>query len=85
MADQDWAKELARRTVITADRNKHCAIQRQQDAELAKAASFASYAASQGESSGESSLAAARSVTDGGILCSPRLPSSRMSPEFRES
>jgi hypothetical protein len=54
MADEDWAKELAWRAVITADQNKGHTIQRQQDAELAKAASFASYAASQGESGGES-------------------------------
>jgi hypothetical protein len=74
MADEDWAKELAQRTVITADQNRRCAIQCQQDTEAAKAASFVSYAASQGASDGNSSLAAARSGTDGGILCSPRLP-----------
>jgi hypothetical protein len=46
MADEDWEKELARRAIVTADQNKRRAIQRQQDAELAKAASFASYVAS---------------------------------------
>jgi hypothetical protein len=80
MADEDWAKELARRAVDIVDWNKHRAIQRQQDAEVAKAASFASYAASQGESNNDSSAAVARSGTDSGILCSPRLPLSRMSP-----
>jgi hypothetical protein len=29
MADEDWVKELARRAVVTADRNKRYAIQRQ--------------------------------------------------------
>jgi hypothetical protein len=38
MADEDWAKELAWRAVVTADRNKSRAIQRQQDAKLANAA-----------------------------------------------
>jgi hypothetical protein len=46
MADEDWTKELAWRAVVTTDWNKHRAIQRQQDAEVAKAMSFASYAAS---------------------------------------
>jgi hypothetical protein len=59
MADEDWVEELVRRAVVTADRNKRHAIQLQQDTEVAKAASFTSYAASQGESSGDSSLAAA--------------------------
>jgi hypothetical protein len=85
MAEEDWAKELARRVVVTMDRDRRRAIQRQQDAEAAKVASFASYAASQGESGGDSSPAAARGGTDGGIVCSPRLPPSRMSPEFGES
>jgi hypothetical protein len=49
-----------------------------------------SYAASQVESRGESfigdsSLAAAKSGTDGGMICSQRLPLSRMSPEFGKS
>jgi hypothetical protein len=62
--------------VVTADRNKRRNIQCQQDAELAKVASFASYAANQGESCGEgfigeSSPPAATSGTDGGMVCSP--------------
>jgi hypothetical protein len=28
MSDADWAKELARRAVVTADRQLRCAIQR---------------------------------------------------------
>jgi hypothetical protein len=84
MADEDWAKELARRAIVTTDWNKRQAIQHQQNAEVAKAASFVSYAASQGESNIESLPAAAQSGINGGILCSPRLPPSRMSPEFRE-
>jgi hypothetical protein len=28
MADEDWEKELARRTVVTADRQRRCTIQR---------------------------------------------------------
>jgi hypothetical protein len=48
-------------------------IQRQQDAELAKAASFTSYAASQADSGGEGFIAksvpaAATSGTDGGRM-----------------
>jgi hypothetical protein len=73
MADEYWAKELTRRAVVIADWNKHSVIQRQQDAEVAKAVSFTNYAASQGESGGESLPTAARSGTDSGILCSPRL------------
>jgi hypothetical protein len=46
MSDADWAKELARRTVFTADRNKRRHIQGQQDTKLTNVASFASYAAS---------------------------------------
>jgi hypothetical protein len=46
MDNKDWAKELAQRAVVTMDRNRRRAIQRQQDAETAKAMSFASYAAS---------------------------------------
>jgi hypothetical protein len=53
MYDADWAKELARRAIVTVDQNKHRHIQRQQDAELAKAASFASYSASQDDRGGE--------------------------------
>jgi hypothetical protein len=59
MADEDWVKELARRAVITVDRNKRRAIQRQAGREVAKAASLASYDASQGESDSDSSPAAA--------------------------
>jgi hypothetical protein len=29
MSDTDWAKELARRAVVTADRNKRCHIPRE--------------------------------------------------------
>jgi hypothetical protein len=82
MSDADWAKELARRAVVTADRQRRRAIQRQQDAE---AACFASYVANQGTSTGDSSPVAARSGTDGSMLFSPRLPLPRMSPEFGES
>jgi hypothetical protein len=46
MADEDWAKELARRAVVTADRQRCHAIQRQVDAEAAQSACFASYTAS---------------------------------------
>jgi hypothetical protein len=89
--DEDWAKELARRAVVTADRIKRCAIQRLQDAELSKAVSFTSYTASQGESGGEgfigdSSLAAAGHKRHRrSMMCSPRLPPSRMLPEFGEN
>jgi hypothetical protein len=85
MSDADWAKELARRVVVTVDRQRHRAIQRQQDAEAAQAACFASYAVSQGTSAGDSSPVAARSGTNGSMLFSPRLPPSRMSPKFGES
>jgi hypothetical protein len=74
MSDEYWAKELARRAIVIMDRNKRRAIQRQQDAEVAKAASFASYATSQGESNNDLSAVVAQSGTDSGILCSPRLP-----------
>jgi hypothetical protein len=84
MANEDWVKELERCAVVTTDRNKRCAIQRKQDAEVAKATSFESYAASQGESGGESSPAVAQSGTNDGVLCSQRLPPSRRSLEFRE-
>jgi hypothetical protein len=90
MSDADWAKELARRAAVTADRqNRH--IQCQADAELANAASFASYATIQGDSGGEGFFgdsvpaAAERSGTDGGRSCLPRLPPSRISLEFSES
>jgi hypothetical protein len=53
MSDADCAKELAQRAVVTTDQNKGHHIQRQQDTELAKATSFVSYAASQGDSGGE--------------------------------
>jgi hypothetical protein len=46
MANEDWTKELAWRVVITADRQRRRAIQRQADAEATQAACFASYAAS---------------------------------------
>jgi hypothetical protein len=85
MANKDWAKELAQRAVVTTDRNRRRAIQRQQDAEAAKAMSFASYAASRGASGSDLSPAAARSGIDGGILCLPRMPPSCMSPKFGES
>jgi hypothetical protein len=48
MADEDWAKELARRAIVTADQQRHRAIQRQANAEAAQAACSASYAASLG-------------------------------------
>jgi hypothetical protein len=53
MSDTDWAKELARCAVVTADRNQRDNIQRQVDSELPNATYFASYAASQGDSGGE--------------------------------
>jgi hypothetical protein len=55
-------------------RRCHRAIQRQADAEAAQAACFASYAASHGTSTGDSSPVAARSGTDGSMLFLPRLP-----------
>jgi hypothetical protein len=66
MAEEDWAKELARHIIVTVDRDRRRAIQRQQDVEAAKAASFASYAMSQGEIGGDSSPTAACGGTDGG-------------------
>jgi hypothetical protein len=57
MSDADWEKDLAQRAVVTADHNKRRTIQRQQDAKLTKAAFFASYAASQGDSGGEGFIA----------------------------
>jgi hypothetical protein len=53
MPDADWAKELAWHAVVAVDRKKCRHIQRQDDVELAMATSFASYAASQGDSGDE--------------------------------
>jgi hypothetical protein len=83
MADEDWAKELAQ--LVTVDRQRRRAIQRQADAEAAQAACFTSYAASKGTSAWDSSPMTAHSSTDDSMVFSPRLPPSRMSPEFGES